>query len=124
VMPCAAMLIASLKKVWQKSRPDFQSKFGWDIGRMLHDLGHAYVNGCPYCTERFMEMGHGLADITLDICDPRQSLFYSINTRWICQTCNRKKGRVPPELWGAQLTAWERWRRHQEQLSAHRLTVV
>src|SRR5262249_49372565 len=100
-----------------KTRAEFAEKYGWEIDRMLHEMEHTYKNGCGYCAESFGEMGHGLSDITLDICDPRQPPYYGTNTRWICQTCNREKGRTPPELWGAKLIAWKQWYAWQECLA-------
>jgi len=90
-------------------RPAFADRFGWRIDRMVHDLEHTYDNWCQ-CGAKFKEMGHGLSDITLDICDPRLLPYYSSNTRWICSTCNRKKARTPPEEWGAQIVYEQQWR--------------
>jgi hypothetical protein len=105
-----------------KTRADFEEDFGWNISQMLHDLEHAYVNGCPYCNERFSEMGHGLSDITIDICDTRQPPYYGVNTRWVCATCNREKSRTPPELWGAKLICWKRWNEQQGNLERNPLS--
>jgi hypothetical protein len=43
--------------------------------------------------------------------------FYGVNTRWVCLTCNRAKGRTPPELWGAKLICWQQWHSHQGKTS-------
>lgn len=79
---------------------------------MIHDLNHTYDNWCMGCDGVFKEMGHGLSDITLDIIDPRLPPYYQ-NTRWICSTCNRAKGRTPPEQWGALTAYIKRWKAHQ-----------
>jgi hypothetical protein len=91
--------------------------FGWDVRRMAHEAEHTYGNGCGYCGEPFSEMDHGLADITLDIVDPESPPHYGINTRWICQTCNRAKGRRPPGEWGAIRSMWEKWKRRVDSLA-------
>lgn len=92
-----------------RDRTEFAGRFGWQINRMVHDLEHTYDNWCQ-CGAKFKEMGHGLSDITLDICDPRLPPFYSSNSRWICATCNRKKALTPPEEWGAQIVYEQQWR--------------
>jgi hypothetical protein len=61
-------------------------------------------------------MGHGLADLTLDIIDPTKDPYYSTNVKWVCATCNKEKQRTPPEHWGAKLVAWQMWREQQEKL--------
>lgn len=59
-------------------------------------------------------MGHGLADITLDIQDPYRLPFYCTNTRWCCQDCNRDKGDMTPDEFEADRqirNLWERSKR-------------
>jgi hypothetical protein len=90
------------------------NEFGWQFDRLLHDVQHAYRNGCPYCRESFAGMGHGFADITLDICDPTTAPLYISNTKWVCATCNREKGRTPVELWARKLVAWDDWERQHK----------
>lgn len=97
-------------------RADFATRYGWDVGRMAHEAEHAYSNGCGYCGHRFQEMGHGLADITLDILDPTALPFYATNVKWCCATCNREKARTPTAVWGAKLACWAKWRRRQGEL--------
>jgi len=99
-----------------ESRREFAELYGWDIGQMSHDIEHAYGNGCPYCHQSFAEMGHGLSDVTLDIIDTEKPPYYTTNVRWVCATCNKEKQRTPPELWGAKLIAWEKWRQQQERI--------
>ncbi len=104
------------------SQEEFAKKFGWDLDRMIHDIEHIYDNWCG-CGAVFKEMGHGLSDITLDICDPRLPPHYASNTRWICQTCNRAKGRMPIELWGARNAYWIQWRKQQDKLKENPLAA-
>lgn len=92
--------------------------YGWSTERMAHEAEHAYDNGCPECGDSFRDMGHGLADITLDVIDPQSPPIYGMNTRWICMTCNRAKGRTSLALRAAKHLAWAQWREQQERLSA------
>jgi len=93
------------------SQGEFAQRFGWDVAQMAHDIEHAHKNGCPYCRQSFAEMAHGLADVSFDVIDPSKPPYYRTNVRPCCLTCNREKNRTAPDLWGAKLQAWERWRR-------------
>jgi len=81
------------------SQIDLQEKHGWNIDQMSHDAEFQYQNGCPECHDQFKIMGNGLADITLDIWDPRIEPGYGSNTKWMCRTCNQAKGDRTPEEW-------------------------
>jgi hypothetical protein len=91
------------------TREQFASRFGWDPAKLAHDIEHAAKNGCPYCRKPFAGMGHGLADITLDIIDPGRLPYYATNTKWACSTCNKAKQRTAPEDWAQQLVCWDQW---------------
>ena len=54
-------------------------------------------------------MGHGLADITLDIIDRSQPPYYRTNTKWCCQSCNRKKSARTPEFFEQDRQVYELW---------------
>jgi hypothetical protein len=97
---------------------------GWDRHHMAHDAEHAYANGCQHCRHAFSDMGHGLADLTLDIIDPERPAFYGVNTRWICATCNREKGATPPELWAETVLCHRRWEASQDNPVCPRLFEV
>lgn len=99
------------------SRADFAERYGWNVDRMAHEAEHAFGSGCTYCGHRYLSMGHGLADITLDIVDRDAPPYYATNTTWCCATCNREKGRTPIHLWGAKLVAWSKWRQRQAELA-------
>lgn len=90
---------------------------GWAPDRMAHEAEHVYANGCPECGEPFIGMGHGLADITLDVIDVDAPPVYGLNTRWICMTCNRMKGRTPIAIRAAKHLAWGKWTARQQHLS-------
>jgi hypothetical protein len=99
-----------------QSKRELIEKYGWNVAEMAHDIEHAFKNGCPECRELFGTMPNGLADVTLDIVDPKQPPYYGVNTRWFCMTCNRIKGQMSSEQWGAE-GRWRReWRKQQERL--------
>ena len=69
------------------SKTDLISVYGWDLKRIAHDAEYQYGNGCNYCGHPYRDMGHGYADITLDVVDRGRPPYYRTNTRWCCQTC-------------------------------------
>ena len=83
--------------------------YGWDPARLAHDAEFQYNNGCSYCGHQYREMGHGMADITLDIVDGTRPAYYRTNTKWCCQTCNRKKGDRGPEFFEMDRQVYEIW---------------
>jgi len=90
-------------------RADLVRIYGWNKSCMAVDAQHAYGGACPYCYASFEAMGHGMQDLTLDIVDPQRPPYYRTNTRWVCQTCNRKKGRLTPADFEADREIYERW---------------
>lgn len=101
------------QKALVESTEEFSERFGWSIDQMAHDIEHNAKNGCPYCRRSYASMAHGLADVTLDIIDPRAEPYYRTNVRWVCSTCNKAKQSSTPENWGRKLQNWERWARRQ-----------
>jgi len=95
------------------TKEDLIQVYGWDPRRLAHDAEHQYGNGCSYCGHPYMAMGHGLADITLDVQDPEARPYYRTNTKWCCATCNRKKGRTPPEQFERDRQVYELWTARQ-----------
>ncbi len=87
--------------------------YGWDPDRLAHDAEFQYGNGCNYCGHRYQDMGHGLADITLDVVDREKPPYYRTNTKWCCQTCNRKKGKLDPTDFEADRQIYEIWSESQ-----------
>lgn len=83
--------------------------YGWDPARIAHDAKHRYGNGCDYCGQAYAGMGHGLSDITLDVMYRDQPPYYRTNTKWCCQTCNRRKGARTPEQFELERQMWELW---------------
>jgi hypothetical protein len=83
------------------------SRYGWDPRRLAHDAEFLYEGSCGYCDKAYKPMGHGLSDITLDVQDPQQQPYYQTNTKWCCQTCNRKKWRMSPDDFEADRQMWE-----------------
>jgi hypothetical protein len=84
-------------------------RYGWTAEQMAHDAEFQYGNGCSYCHHPYVDMGHGVADITLDIFDPRLPPDYGTNTRWCCMTCQRRKGLLPPDKWAAKQRIYRAW---------------
>lgn len=95
------------------TQAEFAERFDWDVKQMAHDINFEYGNGCRRCRRSFATMGNGLADITLDIIDPKKLPYYRTNVRWICRTCNSAKSDVDPDEDGRRLEAWSRWERKQ-----------
>ncbi len=88
----------------------FGARYGWDVARIAHDLEHAFENSCVYCRHPYSEMGHGLADITLDIVDPAAEPHYATNVRPCCRTCNAEKGTLTPAQWARKRLGRDLWR--------------
>jgi 5-methylcytosine-specific restriction endonuclease McrA len=86
----------------------FMDKFGWDVPRVTHILKHASENTCCYCRDPYEAMGHGPADITMDIIDPRKEPYLDTNAQPCCATCNRRKGNRTPEEWSVILRCWRK----------------
>lgn len=94
-------------------KQDLITVYGWDPKTLAHEAEFQYGNGCSYCGHPYREMGHGPSDITLDIIDHRQPPYYRTNTKWCCQTCNRKKGDRGPEFFELDRQVYETWSRTQ-----------
>jgi hypothetical protein len=97
---------------------DFAKRYGWVVQRMIYDILHGLENTCCYCWDRYDRMGHGLDDITVDIVDRDREPYYSINVRWCCQTCNREKSAMLPELWARRLDFWRQYMPWRERIKA------
>lgn len=82
---------------------------GWQRTQLAYDAQFQYGNGCSYCHHKYSGMGHGAADITLDIFDPRLPPEYGTNTRWCCMTCQRRKGLLTPEKWAIKKRIYRKW---------------
>jgi hypothetical protein len=99
-------------------KDELVGRYGWSASVLSHEAEHSYGNGCSYCGERYLDMGHGLADITLDIIDRDKPPYYRTNTKWCCQTCNRKKGVMEPEKFELDRQVFEVWNRQRGQVQA------
>jgi hypothetical protein len=88
------------------TKEDLVRRFGWDAATLAHDAEFQYGNGCSYCRDPYRDMGHGLADMTLDIQDRSRPPYYRTNTKWCCQTCNRKKHILEPDEWETDLRVY------------------
>jgi len=54
-------------------------------------------------------MANGHHDLTLDIIDRDAPPVYGANTRWICMTCNRSKGKRSLAEMARLSVCWARW---------------
>jgi hypothetical protein len=90
--------------------------YGWDPQRLALDAEHQYAGRCNYCGKPYAGMGHGLADITLDIQDPTRPPYYCTNSKWCCQRCNRDKGAMSPEAFEARRQVLNHWKWSKNQL--------
>jgi len=104
------------RPAWIAASVELADRFLWDIPRMSHDMEHAWQGVCE-CGQRFQDMPNGLHDLTIDIINPVEPPYWGMNTRFICTTCNRKKSKTPPNLWGASQAGWARWNKRQEELA-------
>jgi hypothetical protein len=115
--------ISNHAKNYALTKRDFERKYGWNADRVAHDIDHAYENTCCYCQIPYVDMPHGLADVTIDIIDPAKEPFYSTNTRPCCGTCNRAKNKMNPEDWAKRLLGWRLWR-ERGQIGSSQLTLL
>jgi len=100
---------------FQMSVPAFAKEFGWEVENMARDAERAYEHECLYCEVTFADMdANGLDNLTLDINDPRELPYYGSNTRWICRTCNNRKGDKGPAEWAALLLDYQHRKRELE----------
>lgn len=106
-----------LKRGVIQASTDLTVLFGWDAKTIAHDFEHAFANGCAYCSRKYASMGHGLADLTLDLVDRDAPPYYRTNTKLCCSTCNKEKGQTPPHLWAAKLVEWAKWEARQAYLA-------
>jgi hypothetical protein len=96
-----------------EDQSDLEELYGWSIDRMIEDINRMLREGCSYCLQKIGRTEQGLHVVTLDIFDPQKPPHYSTNVRWCCASCNSEKQRTSPDIWGARLSMWGRWRRHQ-----------
>lgn len=97
----------------------FVERFDWDRDQLAHDIEHAFTNGCHRCRRMFRDMPNGLANLTIDVIDPRQLPYYRTNIRvGLCKTCNSAKRDLTLEEDGKRLEVWAQWERRQEALHA------
>jgi hypothetical protein len=88
--------------------------YGWTVERIAHLFRHGYENTCNYCFAPYVEMGHGFADITLDIVDPSKPPYLKTNVQTCCGTCNRSKSDMSPEQWELRQLDWKTWHKQQK----------
>ena len=99
---------------YRKTTKEFVRLYGWDTVRIAHILKHAFDNTCPYCRETYAGMPNSQWQVSVDIIDPSKPPFLETNTQPCCQTCNREKSDMPPELWARRLRCWAEWETWQK----------
>jgi hypothetical protein len=116
----AATTIRNHARKYGMSRQEFEETYGWNPDRLARDLENTYEHGlCPgECGDPFKDMGHGLADITVDIIDRRIAPVYPSNVRLICSTDNRSKGQTPPEEMGERIIINQKWKAAMQRVKA------
>ncbi|MBA7684893.1 hypothetical protein ES703_93306 [subsurface metagenome] len=95
-------------------RDDLIKRFGWNVHKMARDAERAYKLPCHYCGKLFEEMRNGLADITLVIDNINKAPVYDVNTRWACNACNGRKGKLSPSKWHRYLQHLKAWKAQQK----------
>jgi hypothetical protein len=101
---------------YEMTPEQFTDKYGWTVRRIAHVMKHASDNTCVYCEEPYDTMGHGPADVTMDIIDPRKEPYLGTNAQPCCNTCNTRKGNKTPEEWAVILRCWRRHDRRKRLL--------
>lgn len=97
--------------------PEFAERFDWDRKQLAHDIEHAFANGCHRCRRMFSDMPGGLANLTVDITDPRQLPYYRTNVHvGLCKTCNSAKRDLTLEEDGKRLEVWALWQKRRAEL--------
>jgi hypothetical protein len=96
----------------------FCKKFKWFKDKIAHALEYASGNGCQECGRKFSTMGNGLSDITIDIIDREKLPFFGLNTRIICGTCNREKGKTAVDKYGAKQLGWRLFEENEKRRAA------
>jgi hypothetical protein len=102
-----------MKEGMIKNGDDLEELYGWELERMIRDIRRTLKEGCSYCLQKIDAIEQGLGSLTLDIFDPKKLPHYSTNVHWCCARCNSEKQNTTPDVWGARLSMWDRWRRHQ-----------
>jgi hypothetical protein len=96
-----------------EDQADLEELYGWSLDQMVEDIIRMLKEGCAYCLQKIDRTEQGVHVVTLEIFDPLKPPHYSTNVRWCCASCNSERQRISPDIWGARLSMWIRWRRHQ-----------
>lgn len=75
---------------------EFQRRTGWTPQRIADDLERELRAGrCRYLGCRYSS----LADVTIDVINPKKPPLFHVNTTYCCMKCNASKGSMTPEAW-------------------------
>ena len=94
---------------WNGNPLTFAEAYGWDARLIADEMKAAFEGPCRSCGCSFKSMGHGPADLTVDIINHTLEPFYDYNTRFLCGSCNSRKGRRPPDEHTRLKRAYTRW---------------
>ncbi len=94
---------------WDGNPLTFAQAYVWVDTVIAGEMEAAFNGPCKGCGFPYKTMGHGLADLTVDIIDPASEPFYIYNTRLVCRTCNSGKGKKRPTEETQLKRAYARW---------------
>ena len=91
---------------WDGRYERWAATYGWDdYDKIAREMEATFDGVCKICGKPYKgdpskgiePMGHGRADMTVDIIDRTLEPFYADNTRLACLTCNSSKGLKTPD---------------------------
>lgn len=85
---------------WDGRYETWAPTYGWFMEKLARQMEAAFEGVCTICgapykgdpSKGIKPMGHGRADMTLDMINRASEPFYADNTRYVCLTCNSRKG--------------------------------
>lgn len=94
---------------WDGHYETFDKTYGWDAEKIAREMEAVYEGPCRICGKPYKTMGHGRHDLTVDLLDPTSEPFYEDNTRFVCGSCNSRKGAKTREQDRQAKAAYQRW---------------
>lgn len=94
---------------WDGHYETFANTYGWFILKIAREMEAIYEGPCRKCGRLYKDMGHGRDDLTIDIIDPTSEPFYADNTRFVCGSCNSRKGSKTREEDRQVARAYQTW---------------
>ncbi len=94
---------------WDGNHETFAEIYGWDTEKIAREMEAVYGGPCRKCGRLYKTMGHGRDDLTIDIIDLTLEPFYEDNTRFVCGSCNSRKGSKTREEERRVTRAYRTW---------------